>query len=150
MPYMPSRAIALIVLLLAGCVTQPTGPTIAVMPAPYKPFDVFQQEDFGCRQYAAYQVAGGAEQANAQALGTAALTTGLGAALGAVAGAGRGAAIGAASGAVVGTAVGTGPSARSQYGLQWRYDLAYEQCMYSKGNQVPGFPLPPLAAPPPR
>jgi hypothetical protein len=28
--------------------------------------------------------------------------------------------------------------------LQQRYDLAYAQCMYARGNQVPGF------APPPR
>jgi hypothetical protein len=26
--------------------------------------------------------------------------------------------------------------------LQWRYDIAYQQCMYAKGNQVPGFPVP--------
>ena len=32
--------------------------------------------------------------------------------------------------------------------LQQRYDLAYSQCMYSRGNQVPGF-QPSYAPPPP-
>jgi hypothetical protein len=31
--------------------------------------------------------------------------------------------------------------------LQWRYDLAYTQCMYAKGHRVPGDALPP---PPPQ
>ena len=51
----------------------------------------------------------------------------------------------------------SGPTAESQ-GLQRRYDFAYLQCMYSKGNKVPvpgefrsapaGNP-PPSSAPPP-
>ncbi|ERE14894.1 hypothetical protein O166_23265, partial [Pseudogulbenkiania ferrooxidans EGD-HP2] len=39
--------------LLAACATLPTGPTVAVMPAPGKPFDVFAQEEQQCRAYAA-------------------------------------------------------------------------------------------------
>jgi hypothetical protein len=35
--------------------------------------------------------------------------------------------------------------------IQQRYDIAYSQCMYSKGNQVPGYEPAPVAAvaPPP-
>jgi hypothetical protein len=141
-------------LLAGGCVQQPAGPMVAVMPAPYKPFDVFQQDQSVCMAYANQLVAGGAEAANNQAFGTAALGTllgaGLGAAIGAASGAaGVGAAIGAASGAVVGTSAATGPAYGSQYGLQQRYDWAYSQCMYSRGNQVPGFSQPSAPPPPP-
>jgi hypothetical protein len=126
-------------LFLGGCVSQPTGPTVAVMPAPNKPFEVFQQDQGICTQYASQQVAGGAEAANNAAVGTAVITTVLGAGLGAAVGGGYGAAVGAASGAVAGTAIGAAPTWNSQYGLQQRYDVAYSQCMYAKGNQVPGY-----------
>jgi uncharacterized protein YcfJ len=131
-------------LLLDACVQTPLGPTIPVMPAPGKPFDVFQSDQLVCKQFADAQVAGGAQQANNQQVGTAVLGTVLGAGLGAAIGGGRGAAIGAASGALGGTAVGAGPAAQANMSLQQRYDLAYAQCMYARGNQVPGF------APPPR
>ena len=49
--------------LLAGCVTSPQGPQIAVMPPPYKPFAVFQEDQAICAQYAQSTVAGGAEAA---------------------------------------------------------------------------------------
>jgi hypothetical protein len=126
-------------LLLAGCVSEPLGPRVAVMPAPNKPFDVFQQEQAMCEQYAGQQVGGAAQDANNQAIGTAVITTILGAGLGAAVGGGSGAAIGAASGAVAGTAIGAGPAGAAQYDIQQRYDVAYSQCMYSKGNQVPGY-----------
>ncbi|MES1982387.1 MAG: hypothetical protein V4443_07915 [Pseudomonadota bacterium] len=32
---------------------------------------------------------------------------------------------------------------------QWRYDNAYKQCMYAKGNQVPGYQSPMQMPPPP-
>jgi len=138
-------------LLLEGCVTQPLGPTIAVMPAPGKPFDAFQQDQALCRQYADQETAGGAQQANNQQILTGAVGTALGAGLGAAIGGGRGAAIGAASGAIGGTAVGAGPAQYAQMSLQQRYDNAYAQCMYSRGNQVPGWtpPPPPGYQPPP-
>lgn len=140
-----------IMVLLAGCVSQPIGPSIAVMPAPNKPFEVFQQDQGVCTQYAGQQVAGGAEGANGNSVGTAVITTILGAGLGAAVGGGPGAAIGAASGAVAGVALGSGPAWGDQYGLQQRYDIAYSQCMYARGNQVPGYYYPPSAAsfPPP-
>ncbi len=140
-------------LLLDACVTQPMGPTVQVMPAPGKPFDVFQQDQAVCKQYADQQTAGGAQQANNQQVLAAGVGTVLGAGLGAAVGGGRGAAIGAGAGAVTGTAYGAGPAQYAQMSLQQRYDAAYSQCMYAHGNQVPGYyppaPPPPGYAPPP-
>ncbi len=135
------------VLLLSACASEPLGPTVAVMPAPGKPFDAFQGDQALCKQYASGEVQGGSQQANNRQVGTAVIGTLLGAGLGAAIGGGRGAAIGAGAGALGGTAVGAGPSQNAQYSLQQRYDLAYSQCMYSRGNQVPGYR--PAGAPPP-
>lgn len=136
-------------LLLGGCAATPMGPTVPVMPAANKPFEVFQQEQLFCKQYAEQQVGGQAESANNKAIGGAALGTLLGAGLGAAIGGGQGAGIGAASGAVLGTGVGAGTSGGTQLPIQQQYDNAYSQCMYSKGNQVPGFQAPAVYAPPP-
>ena len=126
--------------MLEGCATTPLGPTVQVLPAPNKPFEVFQQDQAVCTQYAASQVQGQAQLANNQAVGGALLGTVLGAGLGAAIGRGRGAAIGAASGAGVGTAIGASGSTRAQYGIQGQYNNAYVQCMVSKGNQLPAAP----------
>ena len=124
--------------VLAGCAQPPLGPTVAVMPAPNKPFSVFQQEDAFCRQFAQQQTAGTTEAANNAQLGTAAIGTVLAAGLGAALGGGQGAAVGAGMGALGGTAVGAGQAERGSFSAQQRYNLAYSQCMYSYGNQVPG------------
>ena len=133
--------------LLAGCAMQPVGPTVSVFPAPYKPFEVFQQDQYECGQYAGSQVAGLAEKANNRALGTAAIGTALGLALGAATGDGHAATFGGVSGAAIGGTIGADQSERAGYSLQRRYDIAFAQCMYSRGNQVPGFQR--SAAPPP-
>ena len=138
-----------VLLTLTGCATAPQGPTVAVMPGPNKPFEVFQQDQILCKDYANSQVAGNAEKANQRALGAAAIGTILGAGLGAAAGGGRGAAIGAGAGAAVGTGVGAGSSYDQNLSIQQRYDIAYQQCMYAKGNQVPGYYAPPPPPPPP-
>jgi len=144
-----TRALTLVALLAAGCASQPTAPTVRVLPGPNKPFQVFQEEDAYCRQYASTQVSGDADKANNDTL----LDTGIGAvggaALGAIIGGGRGAAVGAGLGAGGGAAVGAGHGDRKQWSAQQRYDYAYEQCMYSKGNQIPGTYYAPQAAPPP-
>ena len=144
-----SRSLVLAALLVTACASQPTGPTVRVLPGPNKPFQVFQEEDGYCRHYASTQVAGDSDKANNDQL----LDTGIGAvggaAIGALLGGGRGAAVGAGVGAVGGTAVGAGNSDRKQWSSQKRYDYAYEQCMYSKGNQIPGTYYYPQAAPPP-
>lgn len=137
-------------LLLSACAHTPLGPSVSVLPSPTKPFEVFQQDEVACRQFASQEVSGGAEAANQRAIGAGALTTGLGALLGAAAGGGRGAGVGAATGAIVGTAVGSELSQREQYSLQHRYDISYSQCMYARGNQVPGFTGHVTGPPPPR
>ena len=134
--------------LVSACVTTPMGPTIPVMPGPNKSMGAFQQDETTCEGYASQRVAGGAEEANNTALAEGVLGTALGAGLGAAVGGGRGAAIGAASGAVVGTGVGASTSAGAQMSLQQRYDIAYAQCMSTKGDRVPG-PRRPHRYPPP-
>ena len=124
------------VIALTGCAGTPAGPSIQVLPAANKPFEVFQQEQAYCKQYASDQVKGEADSANAMALGTTLLGAGLGAGLGAAIGGGRGAGVGAAGGGLLGTAMGTGNSEKGQGGIQRQYDNAYGQCMYAKGNQV--------------
>jgi uncharacterized protein YcfJ len=137
------------VVVLGGCATPPMGPTVQVMPAPSKSFEAFQADQATCQQYASQQVAGQAEATNQQAVGGAILGTVLGAGLGAAVGGGRGAAVGAAAGSVVGAGEGVGASQAGQYGIQRRYDIAYSQCMYSRGNQVPGYQPAGVAPPPP-
>jgi hypothetical protein len=135
--------------LLAGCAVQPTGPMVRVIPSPYKPFEVFQRDQYDCEHYAGDQVAGDAEKANNRAVGAAAIGTVIGLALGAATGDGHAATAGAVAGGAVGTAVGADQSDRANYSLQRRYDIAYSQCMYSKGNQVPGYAGPNTPPPPP-
>ena len=77
---------------------------------------------------------------------------GLGALIGAATGnAGAGAAIGAGAGLLGGTSIGANEGAASGYQLQRRYDIAYQQCMVAKGNQIPGAVRRPASAyaPPP-
>lgn len=136
-------------LVLAGCASRPTGPTIAVMPGPSKPFELFQQDQIICKDYASTEVSGDSDRANKRALGAAAIGTVLGAGLGAAVDDGHGAAIGAASGAAVGTGIGMGASADQNLTIQQRYDIAYSQCMYAKGNQVPGYAVQSAPPPPP-
>jgi hypothetical protein len=48
---------AAVVILAAGCVSQPVGPALAVKPGPDKPFDVFLHDDAQCKQQAREQLA---------------------------------------------------------------------------------------------
>jgi hypothetical protein len=136
-------------LLLSGCAQTPMGPTVQVMPGPGKPFDAFQADQYNCKGYADQAVAGQAQNANNRAVGAAAIGTVLGAGLGAAIGGGRGAAIGAGSGAIAGTGIGMGSSSNEQMGIQQQYDNAYAQCMYAKGNMVPGYGPMMVNSPPP-
>jgi len=137
-------------LLLTGCATTPTGPMVEVMPAANKPFEFFAQEQTDCEHYAADQVAGGAQAANNRALGATALGAVLGLGVGAATGSGRAATVGAASGSAIGATVGADQSSYAGYSLQRRYDIAYSQCMYAKGNYVPGMAAAAPPPPPPR
>jgi hypothetical protein len=128
--------------LLSACATQPpSGPSVMVLPGTNKNFDQFRFDDGECRQYANYQVGGAA---------------------GALIGGRSGAAVGAGTGLLVGSTAGAGAAGASARTLQQRYDVAYAQCMYAKGHQVPAAggrrqgggpysapPPPPPGVPPP-
>ena len=137
--------IFLVMAILGGCATIPTGPTVRVMPGQGKPFEVFAEEDYICRQWAQQQIGGVSPSetanqnlANGAILGTL-LGAGVGAAIGAATGGvGAGAAIGAGAGLLTGTSIGANSAYASEWHLQRRYDIAYQQCMYAEGNQVSG------------
>src|SRR5512136_2902000 len=92
------------VLLVGGCATVPTGPSVMVLPSAGTPVEQFQAEDAASRQWAAQQfgVPPGTPVAQSAAIGAGSGTlvgAGRGAAFGAVAGnPGAAAAIGAGSG----------------------------------------------------
>ena len=134
----------LVLLTLGGCATLPTGPSVLVLPPPDKPFEQFQADDAICRQWAAQQIGMSPQEtvnqntATGAVVGTA-IGAGLGAAIGAASGnAGAGAAIGAGTGLLFGTASGANAGQVYGYEAQRRYDISYQQCMYAKGNQIPG------------
>lgn len=156
-------------LLLTACATVPTGPSVLVLPGTGKNFEHFQADDAVCRQWALQQTgitpsqAGAASTVTGAVVGTA-VGAGLGAAIGAASGSpATGAAVGAGAGLLGGTVVGAGNAYGAGVSVQRRYDNAYVQCMYAKGNQVPvprgskpGYtssaappPPPPPGAPPP-
>ena len=147
--------------IIAGCASVPNGPSVAVMPAPGKSFDLFVAEDNMCRQYAQQSIGTSASQA---ATDSEVKSIAIGTAIGAVAGVlgsgnSNGAGAGAAVGMLGGAAMGSGEAQYSGREAQRRYDIAYEQCMYAKGNQLPQAsvyqprviyvqpPAPPAAAP---
>jgi hypothetical protein len=140
-----TRAIvaAPLALLLGACATVPTGPSVMVLPGSAKSFEEFQADDGACRQWAHQQTGTTTgKAANSQTVTGAAVGTAVGAAAGAALGAAAGnPAVGAAAGAGVGllggTAVGAGHAEGAYRSVQQRYNMAYMQCMYAKGNQIP-------------
>lgn len=137
-------------LLLAGCATAPLGPTVMVMPPPGMPFAQFQSIDESCRNYAAQRAAGYQPAATNSGLGTAAAAAGIGAVAGAlIGGNSQGAGVGAGLGLLAGSAGGAGSYSDTQYSAQRAYNIAYQQCMYANGAQVPGYAAPRYTPPPP-
>jgi len=132
----------MIVTLMAGCVTVPTGPSVRVFPTPGKPYDLFRAEDSYCRRDAERQIGMPPQEIANQNTATGAIVgtaigTGLGAAIGAASGnVGAGAVIGGVSGLLVGSASGSDAGRIEGREAQRRYDTVYLQCMYSHGNQV--------------
>ena len=125
-------ALPILVVLLGGCASVPTGPSVMVLPGLGKSFEQFNADDAVCRQWGLQSIG--------RTPGEAATASGV-------------------ASAAVGTAVGAAADVSgSQYSgqeAQWRYDMAYQQCMYSKGHQIPGVPSGyrgpsgPVPAPPP-
>jgi hypothetical protein len=130
----------LAVAFLAGCATvTPSGPGVMVLPGSGKSFDQFRFDDYECRQFASAQVGGNTPDQAATDSGVKSAV--VGAAIGTVAGAalggGRGAVVGAGVGTAGGALAGTGAGSQAGRTVQQRYDMGYQQCMYSKGHQIP-------------
>ena len=134
--------LVLIGTFLVACAGVPAGPSVMVWPGAGKTFEAFQEDDAACRQWALAQAGGSPDQtANQNLAEGAAVGTIAGAAVGAMIGAasgnvGAGAAIGAGTGLVGGAAVASGPAHSARWEVQRRYDMAYEQCMFAKGNST--------------
>jgi len=126
-------------LLLGACAAvPPSGPSVMVLPGDGKSFDQFRADDYECRQFASGQAGATPEQASVESgVKSAAVGTAVGAVAGALLGGHKGAGVGAGAGLLVGSAAGAGAAQRSSYTLQQRYDMAYTQCMYAKGEKVP-------------
>jgi hypothetical protein len=165
-----------LVLLLGACAALPPGPSMMVLPGRSKSFEDFQADDAICRDWAGRQTGASPEQvADRRTVRGAIVGSAVGAAAGALIGAasydaGPGALIGAGAGLLLGTGAGDARGQWSGMELQRRYDVAYTQCMYAKGNRVPvprgvadedawspppsaprtrHMPLPPRGSPPP-
>jgi len=122
-----------------------------VLPGNGKDLQQFTVDDAVCRQWALQQTRTTPSQVAADTtVSGAAVGTAIGAAAGAAVGAAAGspatgAAVGAGTGLLGGTAVGADNAAGAAWSVQNRYDVAYMQCMYAKGNQIPvqsGFQQP--------
>jgi hypothetical protein len=141
--------------LLAGCAQMPVGPTVAVMPGANKPFEVFVQDDQLCRGWAARSIGlPGNDPAAQQMVGSTVAGAVIGGLAGAAVGGHGSAGAGAAVGTLVGATAGASQSAGTAWGSQRSYDIAYLQCMYSRGNVLPGsrygaYPAPPAPPRPP-
>jgi len=127
------------VMLLAGCVSLPNGPSAMVLPGSTKSFDEFRADDMDCRGFASHQVGGTTpnEAATNSMVSSAVIGTAIGAVAGAAFGGRNGAAAGAGTGLLIGGASGASAGGYSQHELQRRYDAGYQQCMYSRGHKVP-------------
>jgi len=139
-------SLIVMILSLGACATMPTGPSVMSLPGEGKSFEEFRADDAVCRQFAYEQIGGvsGQQAAQDSAVKSAVVGTAIGAAAGAAIGSvsgdmGAGAAIGAGTGLLFGSAAGSNYAAGSYYETQRRYDHAYLQCMYMKGNQIPGY-----------
>ncbi|MEA9392638.1 YMGG-like glycine zipper-containing protein [Acerihabitans sp. TG2] len=129
-------------LLLTGCVSPPTQPSVMVLPGSGKSYERFGQDQIICQNLAQNSVNGSAQTAANNAAGTAAAGTVVGAAAGALIGAashnaGAGAMVGAGTGLLVGSSMGNDVAGRSSESLQDTFDRIYTQCMYAKGNKIP-------------
>ena len=151
----------LALILVGGCATLPSGPSVMVLPGKGKSFEAFQQDKCICEQWALEQTGLDSHEsqhdtiASGAAIGTL-IGAGTGAILGAPSGnAGNGALIGAGGGLLAGTALATNQTQAVSFELQRRYDIAYQECMFAKGNQIPGVRKAPqktyrLPPPPPK
>ena len=127
------------VLLVGGCASIPTAPSMMALPGTGKSFDQFRRDDSECRNYAFEQIGGKNAEQQAMDAGVRSATVGtvVGAVAGAAIGGSKGAGVGAGTGLVFGSVAGSGSAAQATYGSQRQYDNAYIQCMYARGQRVP-------------
>jgi uncharacterized protein YcfJ len=129
-----------------------------VLPGTQKSAELFRADSAACQEQARALLANDAQTANNQAVTNAALGTVVGAVAGALLGQGSynpsaAAGWGAGTGLLIGSTVAGGNSQAASYSLQQRFDIAYLQCMYQRGHQVPGqvsYRRPAYTPPPPR
>ena len=128
-------AVALpLLVIVAGCASIPSTPSVMALPGSGKNFDDFRFDDSQCRQYAAHQIGGSPNESGVR---SAVVGTAVGALAGAAIGGRQGAGVGAGTGLIFGSAVGAGSAQNASYGSQRQYDNAYIQCMYASGHRVP-------------
>ena len=128
--------------LLGACATVPAGPSVMVLPGSGKPFEVFQADDDACRQWALRQsgaspnARGEQRRKRSDHRDTARRGAWRGHRR-------RGWQPGHRRSRRRRERAGPRHGRRGQCGrpagmsVQRRYDIAYQQCMYAKGNQVP-------------
>ena len=148
-PRVRAAALAAVLLALGGCVSIPTGPSVATFPGTGRSFDQFRVDEADCRRYSSDSI-GGSDPSRAQAnsaVTSAAVGTVVGALAGAALGGSQGAATGAGVGLLFGGVAGASAANASGYTTQQRYDNAFVQCMYAKGNKVPSTGLARSSAP---
>ena len=143
-PIIAAALAAIGAVALGGCATPPSYPTVAALPGKYKPQDQYRADDVECRNYASAAIGavGGYYPPRDRQVESAVAGTVFGAATGALIGAathdaGPGAAIGAGLGLLFGSLAASPPPGYVDLYEQQRYDAAYLQCMYARGNQVP-------------
>ena len=138
--------------LTACAAAPPYAPTVLAVPRSGESVNQFEADDLACRKYIQTHTApAGATQAEANhsAVGSAAVGASAGTLLGAAGGnAGAGAAVGAGAGLLTGSAVGANNAGAIAGGAQSQYDVAYAQCMTSKGYTVENTNLAAATAPP--
>ena len=138
MKAIPASVVLSSLLLLGACASVPTGPSVMALPGSGKNFEQFRADDAECRGFAQSQNGGTAQEAaNETAIRSAAIGTAVGAVAGAMMGGHEDSGIGAGTGLLVGSMAGGGAAQGSAYDMQQRYDNAYVQCMYAKGDKVP-------------
>lgn len=126
--------VLLAALVLGGCATAPTGPSVMALPGSQKSFDSFRADDYDCRRYASSLTVPVNDDAGVR---SAVVGTAVGALAGAAINGHRGAGVGAGTGLLVGSMVGSDEARAQSHGTQRDYDQAYIQCMYGRGHRVP-------------
>jgi hypothetical protein len=141
-----ASAAAAQIIMLGGCVPAVMAPTVVATPGFGKSPAEFATDQSVCATLADQQLGAAKNAANNQIFGAALLSAALGG--------GGTAATGGSNGEVAANAAGNALAAgaataqTAQATLQRQDDFNYSQCMYAKGDIVPGFAPPPLIAEP--